>query len=104
MIVINDVVWDICFVNEDDPILYDYLYNTMSVATTDLMSHTIYINRYVDDLFLLKILKHEIYHAYEFSKVTYDLPPFYEECVADFIATHGENLINIAYNAWDDLR
>lgn len=104
MICINGIVWDICFVDSGDPILYDSYNNQMSVATTDLFTHTIYIDRTVDDYFLLKIIKHELYHCYEFSRATYDLPVLYEECVADFVATHGEDLIDIAYDVWNDVR
>lgn len=103
MFEINGIVWSICFVSPYDEILYDYVNDTFTVATTDLLTHTIYISDDVDDEFLLKILKHELYHCYEFSGVTYDIPTFMEEQVSDFIATYGEELIELAYELHEQL-
>lgn len=103
MFIINGFVWRVLFVDPNSYVLYDFRNNIMSVATTDLYTHTIYISWDVDDLFLIKILKHEIYHCYEFSKIAYDLPTVYEEIVADFIATYGEDIINLAYDVYDQI-
>lgn len=103
MFVINDIVWSICFVNPYDEILYDYINDCYTVATTDWLTKTIYISDNVNDIFLLKILKHELYHCYEFSCLAYDLPLFYEEQVSDFIATYGEELIDLAYELFAEL-
>ncbi|MBQ0035594.1 MAG: hypothetical protein KBT35_01615 [Firmicutes bacterium] len=100
---INGIQWKICFVDPDDYILYDYYNDCMTVATTDLYSHTIYIADNIDDIFLIKILKHELYHCYEFSNVAYDLPTCYEELVADFMATYGEELIDNAYELYKQI-
>lgn len=98
MFQLNGIVWDIIFVNPENPILFDTYNNIMSVATTDWNTKTIYIANNVNDEFLLKIIKHELYHCYEFSMLAYDLPLFYEEHVADFIATYGEQLLDLAYD------
>lgn len=103
MFTINGITWNILFVNPYSPILYDYYNNVQSVAATNYLNHTIYIANDIDDAFLIKILKHELYHCYEFSNIAYDLPTYYEEYVADFIATYGEELINIVYDVYEQL-
>lgn len=102
MFYINGIKWNVCFVNCDNPILYDYINNVFSVATTDLLTHTIYISNEIYGNFLYKVLKHEIYHCYEFS-MTYDFPTYYEEIIADFIANYGEELIDIAQNVYEQI-
>lgn len=98
MFIINGIVWYICFVEPYEEVLYDYWNDCYTVATTDERYHTIFISNDVDDEFLLKILEHELYHCYEFSGIAYDLPIYYEELVADFIATYGQELIDTAYD------
>lgn len=71
-----------------------------SVATTDWLTRCIYLSDELYGSFLLKVLKHELYHCYEFSQIAYDLPVYEEELVADFIATYGEELINLAYDLY----
>lgn len=103
MFELNGIIWDICFVNPYDYILYDIRNNVITVATTDLYTHTIYIANNVSDEFLLKILKHELYHCYEFSGLAYDLPTFYEEHTADFIANRGNELLDLASDIYNVL-
>ena len=103
MFELNGIVWSICFVRPYDNILYDYINDCYTVATTDFLTKTIYISIDVDDEFLLKILKHELYHCYEFSEIAYDLPLLYEEGTSNFIAMYGEDLIDLAYLLYNQL-
>lgn len=70
----------------------------MSVATTDYYDKCIYLSDNLYGDFLLKVIKHELYHCYEFSNIAYNLPTFYEENVAAFISNYGEELIDLAYD------
>lgn len=101
MFSLNGIVWYVVFVPYDDPILYDYRNNVMSVATTDYFDKCIYLSDNLYGNFLLKVLKHELYHCYEFSMIAHDLPIFEEENVASFISNYGEELINLAYDIYD---
>lgn len=103
MFEINGFIWDICFVNKYNPILYDYLNQMQSIAVTDFAQQCIFISNSIDDRLLYKVIKHELYHCYEFSKIAYDLPVYEEEWVADFIAMYGEDLIILANDLWHEL-
>lgn len=103
MFVLNGIEWDICFVEPYSPILFDYRNNVQSVATTDFNTKCIYLSNELYGDFLIKVLKHELYHCYEFSSISYDFPIGEEELIADFIATYGEDLINLAYDLYDML-
>lgn len=68
---------------------------TYTLGMTDNRTHTIYIHDRAEGQMFEKILCHEIVHAYCFSNHIYmDLAT--EEIVADFVATHGRNVLAIA--------
>lgn len=57
----------------------------------------------IDKSLLSKVIIHELYHCYEFSNIAYDLPVYYEEYVADFMATYGDKLLRQAKNIWRNI-
>lgn len=96
MFEINGIVWSIRFIDFNSPILYDYMNHVQSIATTDARMRTIFISNRIHGNLLYKVIKHELYHCYEFSKVAYDLPTYEEEWVAEFISNYGDDIINLA--------
>lgn len=94
MLTINGEQWEILAV----PPTYDTLYRTdgsLSIASCDDTTKTIYISNRIKGRFLKKVLCHEITHAAMFS-YNVNLTIDQEELLADLIATYGNEIIYIA--------
>ena len=102
MIEINGEVWYIKFVSEYNPILYRSD-GSLSIATCDDNTKTIYINDRLYGNFFKKVLCHELTHAAMFS-YNIDLTLEQEELLADLIATYGEEIIYITNKVFNKLR
>ena len=90
---INGVIWDVLYVDPDDPYL-KRSDGTYSVGACDNNTKFIYINNTLYGKKLKRVLCHEITHAAMFSyKVKLTLEQ--EEFIADLIATHGQEIIDI---------
>jgi len=61
-IVLNGEVWRVVTASPDDPLLVDRT-NTLRLATTDPVSHTIRISSEVKPPLLDRVLLHEVAHA-----------------------------------------
>lgn len=94
MFFINGVGWNIVFVNENDEVLMRSD-GSFSVGVTDRTTKTIYISDRICGDFLLKVLTHELCHAYCMSFGIF-MPVEVEEVVADFIATYGRDILKTA--------
>ena len=102
MININGEDWFIKFVSEYHPLLYRSD-GSLSIASCDDNSKTIYINNQLTGQFFKKVLCHELTHAAMFS-YNIDLTLEQEELLADLIATYGEEIINITNKVFNKLR
>lgn len=101
---IHGLNWNIELVSCDDPILYDYINEVQSIATTDYITKCIYIADDLDDDLLLKVIKHELYHCYEFSGIGYDFDIMSEELIAYFISEYGEELLDLAREIFEEIK
>lgn len=94
MFKINDKTWEIVKISRQNPMLMRSD-GSRTVGMTDRNTQTIYI---ADDLrgrFLDKVLCHELCHAFCLSYNIYmDIGT--EEIVADFLATYGREVFEIA--------
>lgn len=99
MFEINGIKWDIQYVAPT----YNILYRddgSLALGMCDNESKTIYINNTLFGLLLKKVLCHEVVHAVMFSyNVALDLEQ--EELLADLVATHGEEIIDITKKIWE---
>lgn len=102
MININGEDWFIKFVSEYHPLLYRSD-GSLSIASCDDNTKTIYINNQLTGPFFKKVLCHELTHAAMFS-YNVDLTLEQEELLADLIATYGEEIINITNKVFNKLR
>lgn len=102
MFVINNEKWIIIKVPAEHPVLYRSD-GSLSVATCDDDTKTIYINNTLRGSFLKKVLCHEITHAAMFS---YDvnLTVDQEELIADLIATYGDEIIYITNKVFNKIK
>lgn len=102
MFAINGEHWNILMVPEYNKMLYRSD-GTLSVATCDDISKTIYINESLQGAFLRKVLCHEITHAAMFS---YNVLLEYEqeEIIADLIATYGAEIIEITNSVFERIK
>lgn len=76
---------------------------SLSIAACDNVDKTIYVNEYISQAFLKKVLCHEITHAAMFS---YDihLTIDQEELLADLLATYGNEIVVTANKVFDKLK
>lgn len=93
MFIINGEQWTVLRVAPDDPRMYRSD-GSLTVASCDDPTKTIYINGQITGEFLKKVLCHEITHAAMFS-YNVDLTIDQEELLADLIATYGDEIVNI---------
>lgn len=91
MFEINGEIWYILFVAPESAELMrsDGKY---TLGACDDEVKTIYINNTLDNIFLQKVLCHEITHAAMFS-YNIDLTIEQEELLADLLATYGQEII-----------
>lgn len=94
MITINGEKWEVLLVSPIHPSLRrsDGAY---TLGCCDDNDKTIYITNDIKDIYLKKVLCHELTHAAMFS---YDVNLSYEqeELVADIIATYGAEIVHMA--------
>lgn len=99
---INGEEWYIIGVDSNDRRLYRSD-GSLSIASCDDNTKTVYINSALQGAKLKKVLCHEIVHAAMFS---YDvhLSLDQEELVADLIATYGEEIIDVTNNVFKRIK
>lgn len=106
----NGYLWHVEFVDPYDPILVDRT-GTLTVATTDPETLSVYISNDLDKEFQFHVLIHELGHCALFSfgllddihRVVY--PPNWveaEEWVCNFMADYGMTIFSIAYRVMGD--
>lgn len=74
-----------------------------TLGTCDDVLKTIYINRELNDIYLWKVLTHEITHAAMFS-YNVELTTDQEELLADLIATYGKEIIDITNTMFNKIK
>lgn len=102
----NGVTWAVRRVAPDDPVLVDRT-GTLTVATTDPVTHEVCVDRTLRGEFLSRVLVHELGHCALFSYGLIDglrrmVRPAYwdeaEEWVCNFLADYGTRVLE---TAWD---
>ena len=107
----NGYLWRVCFVEPSDPMLVDRS-GTLTVATTDPSTMTVYISNAIHGDFLCRVVIHELGHCAIFSfglaedirRMTY--PEYWieaEEWVCNFIADYGLTIFEAGYSILDDI-
>ena len=101
----NGYLWRVYFVDPNSDFLVDRT-DTIRVATTDPVTHCIYVSNALEGDFLKKVLIHELGHC---TMVSYHLmddihrmvkPEYWieaEEWVCNFLADYGLKVFSIAY-------
>lgn len=102
MFLINNVYWKLAFVAPHFPLL-QRRNGEFSIGACDNLTRTIYINEFLQEDLLKKVLCHEIVHAAMFS-YNVDLTIEQEQLVADLISTYGEEIIYITNKIFNKLR
>ena len=102
MFIINNVEWNIKFVQP----LHSMLYRSdgsVTVGMCDNETRTIYIDSTLNGKFLKKVLCYELTHA---AMLSYgiELSIEQEELLADLIATYGEEIILITNKIFKKLK
>ncbi len=100
MFSINGIYWQIIFVPPGSKILRRSD-GSETVGVTDNVTKTVYLSELLCGAFLKKVLCHEICHCACFSYGC-SFAPDTEELIADFLATYGEEVLNIADSVFSD--
>ena len=91
---VRNTLWKVQFLHPlDDKLLRSD--GSRSCATTDNNLKTIFLASNLNGWFLNKVLRHEIVHVFCFEYGIH-LSLEFEEFLADFIATYGENILDTA--------
>lgn len=92
--VIGDDLWQVEYVGKNNPVLMrsDKIY---TLGVTDAISHKIFISNAISDALLLKVLTHELCHAFCITYNVY-LPLEEEELLCDFVSTYGRDILELA--------
>ena len=93
MVNINGEAWSIKLVSPNHPYLRRPT-GSFSIGCCDDITKTIYINENVNEVYLKKVLCHELVHACMYS-YNIELNDEQEEVLADLIATYGHEIMNI---------
>lgn len=109
----NGYFWNVVFVRSNSPMLIDRT-NTLTIATTDANTLTVYLSNKLRGDFLMRVFLHELGHCTLYSfhliddihKMVY--PEYWvdaEEWVCNFIADFGFKIFKTAfkvlgYDAW----
>ena len=101
MFLINNIYWKLAFVSPYFPLL-QRVNGEYSIGACDNLTRTIYINEFLKEDLLKKVLCHEIVHAAMFS-YNVDLTIEQEQLVADLISTYGEEIIYITNKIFNKL-
>lgn len=99
---INGEAWDIVLVPPFHPELFRSD-GSVTLGSCDDITKTIYIDNALDGYLMKKVLAHEITHAAMFS-YNVNLEVIQEELLADLIATHGQEIINITNKLFRQMR
>lgn len=102
MIQINKDKWNIMFVPFNHNIL-QRSNNTLSFATCDTSTKTIYINNDLRGKFLKKVLYHEITHAVIFS-YNVELTVNQEELFANLFSIYGDEITYITNTIFNTMQ
>lgn len=103
----NGYSWRIKFVKYNSPMLVDRT-RTLTVATTDPKTLTVYISDHLYGDFLMTVFIHELGHCALYSydllddihRMTYpDSWIDMEEFICNFLADYGRRLFDIAYRS-----
>ena len=101
MFFVNDIKWDIIFVNNINSVLRrsdgSYTY-----GVTDNNTKSIYLADTLEGEFLTKVLCHEMCHVFSFS-YNLHIPIETEEIIADFISLYGRDIIYIVDTVLNDI-
>lgn len=109
----NGDLWKVRFVNPHDDMLVDRT-NTLTVATTDPITKTVFLSSQLSGDFLMTVFIHELGHCalYSFGLISMIHEMVYpeywikmEEFICNFLADYGLKIFRIAYktmgyNAW----
>lgn len=104
--VINGRLWRVCFVDGSDPALVDRT-GTLSVATTDPLSDTVYVSNRISGKFLATVMIHELGHCIilsygldeDIKRMVY--PEYWveaEEWICNFLADYGVEVFQHLYD------
>lgn len=102
MFTINEIRWYLKFVPSDSLSLARSD-NSKALGVCDNNAQIIYINNNLSGQLLKKVICHELTHAAMFS-YGIELNIEQEELFADFIATYGEEIINITNSLFKSLK
>lgn len=91
MFTINDVEWNLCFVDKNDSI-FTKADGTITIGVTDRNLKMIFISDALKGVLLRKVLTHEICHACIFSYGIY-LDLMQEEYICEFVANYGAEIL-----------
>lgn len=91
---VNGKEWQLSFVEPTNTMLIrsDKVF---TLGVTDNNYQTVFINNQLKGKLLDKVVCHELVHVFSFS-YDMDIPIDTEEIVADFLATYGRNVFNVA--------
>lgn len=93
---VNNVFWNVFFVKPNDGILRKSD-GTYTLGVTDNNLKTVFVSDTLYGDLLQKVITHEITHIFCFEYgISLDIAT--EELLADFIATYGRNVIDVADN------
>lgn len=102
----NGIIWRVKFVSPNSDLLVDRT-GTLTVATTDPVSKTVYVSDSLEGEFLVRVLIHELGHCVLTSYSLLDdihrmvYPEYWiemEEWVCNFIANYGWQIFTQAYS------
>lgn len=96
MFIINNIIWKIVFVPQDNDKLMRSD-GSISLAVTDFNDRVVYISDRVKNGYLRKVMAHELCHCFCFSYNLY-MPIQQEEYLADWVSVYGTDLICLLDN------
>lgn len=92
--VINGSFWTLLFVSPQDRRL-EREDGTITLGVTDNDRKTVFINNSLNDFMTHKVISHELVHVACFE-YGYIVSRETEEFIADFLATYGREILNVA--------
>lgn len=91
---VNGIKWKIEYVKPNSDLLRRSD-GVLVLGVTDNNEKTVYINNRLSGRLLTKVITHEIVHCFCFSYGII-VPIETEELIADFVATYGEDVLEVA--------
>lgn len=91
---VNGEEWQLSFVKPNDVMLMRSD-KTITLGVTDDNYRTVFINDRLKGYMLDKVLSHELVHVFSFA-YNLHIPIDTEEIVADFLATYGRRVFDVA--------